>query len=103
MNLSEAMFYEDFLTSDFHTLLFQDCLPTRQNGVENRDKAYYEGASAEKRVVLINEVALNNYNWESKRVQCTFRFNGMALVFHHITGHESVIFEFVWRQNLIEK
>ena len=23
------------------TLLFQACLPTRQNGVENRDKAYY--------------------------------------------------------------
>ena len=23
------------------TLLFQTCLPTRQNGVENRDKAYY--------------------------------------------------------------
>ena len=22
------------------TLLFQACLPTRQNGVENRDKAY---------------------------------------------------------------
>ena len=89
---SEAMFYENYLTSDFHTntvisnllffrsdvlwklfdigfpyehcyfkpvifrkrcfmkiiwhrisiqtLLFQACLPTRQNGVENRDKAY---------------------------------------------------------------
>ena len=23
------------------TQLFQACLPTRQNGVENRDKAYY--------------------------------------------------------------
>ena len=23
------------------TLLFQTCLPTRQNGVENRDKAYF--------------------------------------------------------------
>ena len=23
------------------TLLFQACLPTRQNGVENRDKAYF--------------------------------------------------------------
>ena len=23
------------------TLLFRACLPTRQNGVENRDKAYY--------------------------------------------------------------
>ena len=31
MNFSEAMFYENYLTSDFHT---------RQNGVENRDKAY---------------------------------------------------------------
>ena len=35
------MFYENYLTSDFiQTLLFQACLPTRQNGVENRDKAY---------------------------------------------------------------
>ena len=25
------------------TLLFQTCLPTRQNGVENRDKAYRVG------------------------------------------------------------
>ena len=25
------------------TLLFQACLPTRQNGVENRDKAYLDG------------------------------------------------------------
>ena len=25
------------------TLLFQACLPTRQNGVENRDKAYSTG------------------------------------------------------------
>ena len=43
MNFSEAMFYESYLTSDFQhiqTLLFQACLPTRQNGVENRDKAY---------------------------------------------------------------
>ena len=40
MNFSEAMLYENYLTSDFHTLLFQACLPTRQNGVENRDKAY---------------------------------------------------------------
>ena len=24
------------------TLLFQACLPTRQNGVENRDKAYHK-------------------------------------------------------------
>ena len=28
------------------TLLFQACLPTRQNGVENRDKAYYVFAVA---------------------------------------------------------
>ena len=65
MNFSEVMFNEKYLTSDFHTiqyntiqtlmalpekgfsvipiqtLLFQACLPTRQNGVENRDKAYY--------------------------------------------------------------
>ena len=40
MNFPEAMFYENHLTSDFHTLLFQDCLPTRQNGVENRDEAH---------------------------------------------------------------
>ena len=42
MNFSETMFYENYLTWDFHTnwLLFQACLPTRQNGVENRDKAY---------------------------------------------------------------
>ena len=43
MNFSEAMFYENYLTSDFHTtLLFHTCLPTRQNDVENRDKAYSE-------------------------------------------------------------
>ena len=41
MNFSEAMFYENYLTSDFHTnTVIQACLPTRQNGVENRDKAY---------------------------------------------------------------
>ena len=41
MNFSEAMFYENYLTWDFHTnTVFQACLPTRQNGVENRDKAY---------------------------------------------------------------
>ena len=42
MNFSEAMFYENYLTSriSIQTLLFQACLPTRQNGVENRDKAY---------------------------------------------------------------
>ena len=42
MNFSEAMFYENYLKSDFHTntVLFQACLPTRQNGVQNRDKAY---------------------------------------------------------------
>ena len=41
MNFSEAMFHENYLTSDFmQTLLFQACLTTRQNDVENRDKAY---------------------------------------------------------------
>ena len=41
-NFSEAMFYENYLTSDFHTntVQFHACLPTRQNGIENRDKAY---------------------------------------------------------------
>ena len=35
------------------TLLFQACLPTRQNGVENRDKAYSfeEEASCRNRIV----------------------------------------------------
>ena len=41
MNCLEAMFYENYLTSDFHTnTVISSCLPTRQNGVENRDKAY---------------------------------------------------------------
>ena len=40
MNFSEAMFYKNYLTSDFHTNI-KACLPTRQNGVKNRDKAYY--------------------------------------------------------------
>ena len=42
MNFSEAMFYENYLTSDFRYkhCYFKTCLPTRQNGVENRDKAY---------------------------------------------------------------
>ena len=41
MNFSEVVFYENYLTVDsIQTLLFQACLPTRQNGVENRDKAY---------------------------------------------------------------
>ena len=41
MNFSEAVFYEHYLTSDFHThCYFKTCLPTRQSGVENRDKAY---------------------------------------------------------------
>ena len=34
------MFYENYLTSDFHTNTvtdFKTCLPTHQNGVENRD------------------------------------------------------------------
>ena len=42
MNFSEAMFYENYLTSDSQTkhCYFKMCLPTRQNGVENRDKAF---------------------------------------------------------------
>ena len=41
MNFSEAMFYENYLTSDFHTnTVISACLPICQNGVENRDKAY---------------------------------------------------------------
>ena len=39
MNFSEAMFYENYLTSYKHRY-FKTCFPTRQNGVENRDKAY---------------------------------------------------------------
>ena len=36
------MFYENYLTSDFDTkhYYFKKCLPTCQNGIENRDKAY---------------------------------------------------------------
>ena len=42
MNFSEAMFYENYLTSDFHTnTVIKACLPTHQNGVENRDKVYW--------------------------------------------------------------
>ena len=33
------------------TLLFQACLPTRQNGVENRDKAYYARSNFEGAIV----------------------------------------------------
>ena len=42
MNFSEPMFYENYLTSDLQTkhCYFKTCLPTRQNGVENRDKAF---------------------------------------------------------------
>ena len=41
MNFSEAMFYENYLTSDFQTnTVIPSVLPTRQNGVENRDKVY---------------------------------------------------------------
>ena len=41
-NLCEATFHENYLTSDFpiQTLLFQAFLPTRQNGVENRDTVF---------------------------------------------------------------
>ena len=35
------MIYENYLTPDFHTnIVISACLPTRQNGVENRDRAY---------------------------------------------------------------
>ena len=36
MNFSEEMFYENYLTSDFHTknCYFKTCLPTRQNGTK---------------------------------------------------------------------
>ena len=41
MNFSEAMFYNIIWHRIFiQTQLFQVCLPTRQNGVENRDKAF---------------------------------------------------------------
>ena len=41
MNFSEAMFYENYLTSDFHTNTVNSSpFAYRQNGVENRDKAY---------------------------------------------------------------
>ena len=44
MNISVAMFYEIIWHRiSIQTLLFQACLPTRQNGVENYDKAYFTG------------------------------------------------------------
>ena len=41
MNFSEAMFYENYLRSDFHTntVILSLFGLTRQNGVENRDNA----------------------------------------------------------------
>ena len=42
MNCSGAKFYENYLTSNFHTntVIFKTChVPTRQNGVGNRDKS----------------------------------------------------------------
>ena len=42
MNFSEAMFYENYLTSDFNSnnvISRRVCPLARQNGVENRDKA----------------------------------------------------------------
>ena len=39
------------------TLLFQACLPTRQNGVENRDKAYFS------RVPVNNDLNCNLTLW----------------------------------------
>ena len=40
MNFSEAMFYENYLTSNTVIAIQTLLLPTRQNDVENRDKAY---------------------------------------------------------------
>ena len=42
MNCSKAKFYENYLTSDFHTkLLFQDVFAsTHEDGFQNRDKVY---------------------------------------------------------------
>ena len=42
MNFSEAMFYEKLFEVGFpyKHCYFKTYLPTRQNGVENRDKAY---------------------------------------------------------------
>ena len=51
MNFSEEIFYENYLTSDFHIYkhcYFKTCLLARQNGVENRDnsdKAYFKTES----------------------------------------------------------
>ena len=46
MNFSEAQFYENYLnlTSDFYPLkhvYFKTCLPTGQDGFQNRNKVYY--------------------------------------------------------------
>ena len=41
MNFSEAMFYENYLTSDSHTnTVISSLFAYPSNGVENRDKAY---------------------------------------------------------------
>ena len=42
MNFPEAMFYENYLTSDFHTntVISSPFAYSRQNGVENCDNAY---------------------------------------------------------------
>ena len=42
MDFSEAKFYENYLTSDFHkntACYFKMCLPTCQGGFQNRDRA----------------------------------------------------------------
>ena len=42
MNFSEAIFYENYLTSDFNTnTVISSLFAYLQNGVENRDKAYW--------------------------------------------------------------
>ena len=38
MNFSEAMFYENDIGFPYKHCYFMKCLPTRQNGVENRDR-----------------------------------------------------------------
>ena len=60
MSFSEVMFYENYLTSDFHTNT------TRQNGVENRDKADYltrqwHGSGFKRRILIIQSRQILKY------------------------------------------
>ena len=52
MIFSEAMFYKKLFDIGFpyKHFYFKTCWPTRQNGVENRDKAYYFNISSHKNV-----------------------------------------------------